>query len=243
MRRARLPRLPLHSTGKGVVLRSPWIRRVTSIRLREREQTPGEEIANAISHAVGGAVAMGAAIFLIGAAMQHGTASSVVGASIFAGTMLFVYIASTLYHALRRGRAKRVFKILDHSAIFLLIAGTYTPFALSVMRSTLGWTLLSIVWSLAVLGVVFTAVSRMRYPTVATLIYLGMGWLIVGGVKPMWEGMPHWGVYWLAAGGLAYTGGVVFFAWDRMRFGHLVWHICVILGTACHYIAILRYAI
>jgi hemolysin III len=222
---------------------SRWVSRVRSIRLREREQSPGEEIANAISHAVGGAVAMGASIFLIGDALQHGSAASVVGACVFAGTMLFVYVASTLYHALRRGRAKRVFKILDHSGIFLLIAGTYTPFALTVLRSTLGWTLLSIVWGLAVIGVVFTAVSRMRYPTIATLVYLAMGWLIVVGVKPMWEGMPHWGVYWLAAGGLAYTGGVVFFAWDRMRFGHLVWHICVILGTACHYIAILKYAI
>ena len=224
------------------MLRSRPILWLRSIRLREREQSPGEEIANAISHAVGGAVAMGAAIFLIGAAMEHGTPSRVVGASVFAGTMLFVYIASTLYHALRRGRAKRVFKILDHSAIFLLIAGTYTPFTLGVLRGTLGWTLLAIVWSLALIGVVFTAASRLRYPTIATLIYLGMGWLIVVGVKPMWDAMPHWGVYWLAAGGLAYTGGVVFFSWDRVRFGHLVWHICVILGTACHYIAVLKYS-
>jgi hemolysin III len=213
------------------------------IRLREREQSPGEEIANAISHAVGAVVAVGAAIALIVSAEQRGSTTAVVGASVFAGTMVFVYVTSTIYHALGRSRAKRVFKILDHSAIFLLIAGTYTPFTLGVLRGTLGWVLLATVWSLAVVGVVFTAASRIRYPTVSTLIYLAMGWLIVLGVRPLWTLMPPWGLFWLAAGGLAYTGGVVFFAWDRVRFGHLVWHLCVIVGTACHYIAVLRNAV
>ena len=212
------------------------------IRLREREQSPGEEIANSVSHAVAGAVAIVAAVFLIMTAVERGSTRSIVGSSVFAATMVFLYLSSTLYHALRPNRAKRVFKILDHSAIFLLIAGTYTPFTLGVLRGTLGWTLLVAVWVLAVSGVIFTAVSRIRYPTVFTLTVLAMGWLIVVAVKPLWAQMAPWGLFWLGMGGLAYTGGIVFFAADRIRFGHLVWHICVIIGTACHYVAVLRYS-
>jgi hemolysin III len=213
-----------------------------TIRLRERDQSPGEEIANSVSHALGGVVAVIAAIALVSTALERGGLSDVVGATVFAVTMVFVYVTSTIYHGLPRNRAKRVFKILDHSAIFLLIAGTYTPFTLGVMRGTLGWSLLVLVWALAVLGVAFTAWSRLRYPTVCTLIYLAMGWLIVLGIQPLWANMDPWGLFWLGAGGLAYTGGVVFFAWDRVRFGHLVWHVCVIAGTTCHYIAVYRYA-
>jgi hemolysin III len=213
-----------------------------SIRLREREQTRGEEIANSVSHAVGGAVAVVAAVILILSAVERGGTSGIVGASVFASTMVFVYLTSSLYHACRPNRAKHVFKILDHSAIFLLIAGTYTPFTLGILKGTLGWTLLAIVWGLALFGVVFTAVSRVRHPTAFTLICLAMGWLIVFAVKPLWVQMEPWGLFWLAAGGLAYTGGIVFFAADRVRFGHLVWHLCVILGTSCHYVAVLRYS-
>jgi hemolysin III len=216
---------------------------VRRIRLRERDQSPGEEIANSVSHALGGVVAVIAAFALVSAAVERGHGSEVVGATVFAVTMVFVYVTSTVYHGLPRNRAKRVFKILDHSAIFFLIAGTYTPFTLGVMRGTLGWTLLVLVWTLAALGVAFTAVSRLRYPTICTLIYLAMGWLILIGIEPMWKNMEPWGLFWLGAGGLAYTGGVVFFAWDRVRFGHLVWHLCVIAGTACHYIAVYRYSL
>jgi hemolysin III len=175
-------------------------------------------------------------------AVQRDSAARIVGASVFATTMVLVYLTSTLYHALPRNRAKRVFQILDHSAIFLLIAGTYTPFTLGVLQGAWGWTLLALVWSLAVIGVVLTAVSRVRYPTLSTLVYLVMGWLFAVGVKPLWTHMAPWGLFWLGAGGVAYTGGIVFFAADRIRFGHLIWHLFVIAGTACHYIAVLRYA-
>jgi hemolysin III len=215
------------------------MRRIT---LREREQSPGEEIANSVSHALGGVVAVIAAIALVTTAVERGSASGIVGASVFAATMVFVYVTSTTYHALTHNRAKKVFKILDHSAIFLLIAGTYTPFTLGVLRGTLGWSLLVLVWGLAMLGVAFTAISRLRYPTICTLIYLAMGWLIVVAVQPLWNHLPPEGLFWLAAGGVAYTGGVVFFAADRVRYGHLVWHLCVIAGTACHYIAVYRYS-
>lgn len=215
---------------------------IRQIRLRERDQSPGEEIANSVSHALGAVVAVIAAVALVNAAVERGTRSEIIGCATFAVTMVFVYITSTIYHGLPRNRAKRVFKVLDHSAIFLLIAGTYTPFTLGVMRGTLGWILLVTVWSLAVLGIVFTAVSRLRYPTICTLIYVAMGWLMVIGIKPMWTHMSPSGLFWLGAGGMAYTGGIVFFAVDRVRFGHLVWHLCVIAGTACHYIAVYRYS-
>lgn len=215
---------------------------IRQIRLRERDQSPGEEIANSVSHALGAVVAVIAAVALVNAAVERGTRSEIIGSATFAVTMVFVYVTSTIYHGLPRNRAKKVFKVLDHSAIFLLIAGTYTPFTLGVMRGTLGWILLVTVWSLAVLGIVFTAVSRLRYPTICTLIYVAMGWLMVIGIKPMWAHMSPSGLVWLGAGGMAYTGGIVFFAVDRVRFGHLLWHLCVIAGTACHYIAVYRYS-
>lgn len=211
------------------------------MRLRERVQSLGEEIANSVSHGVGALAAVVAAIVLIISAVQRGHTSEIVGASVFATTMVLVYLASTLYHALANGRAKRIFRILDHGAIYLLIAGTYTPFTLGVLRGAWGWTLLAIVWGLAIVGVVFTAVSRVRHPTLSTLIYLGMGWLFVVGVKPLWANMEPWGLFWLAAGGVSYTAGVAFFAANR-RYSHLVWHLFVMVGTACHYIAVLRYA-
>lgn len=215
---------------------------IRQIRLRERDQSPGEEIANSVSHALGAVVAVIAAVALVNAAVERGTRSEIIGSATFAVTMVVVYVTSTIYHGLPRNRAKKVFKVLDHSAIFLLIAGTYTPFTLGVMRGTLGWILLVTVWSLAVLGIVFTAVSRLRYPTICTLIYVAMGWLMVIGIKPMWAHMSPSGLVWLGAGGMAYTGGIVFFAVDRVRFGHLLWHLCVIAGTACHYIAVYRYS-
>ena len=212
------------------------------IRLREREQTPGEEIANSVSHGVAAIAALVAAGAIVSSAAQQGDAQRIVAVSVFAGTLVFLYLSSTLYHALRPRRAKRVFKILDHSAILLLIGGTYTPFALGVLRDSVGPPLLAFVWSLAALGVAFTAITRVRYPTAFTLLVLAMGWTILVAIKPLWEHMDPWGLFWLGAGGAAYTGGIVFFAADRVRFGHLVWHVCVILGSACHYVAVLRYA-
>lgn len=214
-----------------------------SIRLRERKQSRGEEIANSVSHGVGAIAAIVAAIFLMVITVRRGGVAQIVGASVFSVTMVLVYVTSTLYHGMTRDRAKRVFRVLDHSAIFLLIAGTYTPFALGVLRGPWGWSLLAVVWGLAIGGVVLTAVSNVRYPTLSTAVYVAMGWLFVVGVKPLWTNMQPWGMVWLLAGGVAYTGGVAFFAADRIRFGHLIWHLFVIAGTACHYIAVLQYAI
>jgi hemolysin III len=156
--------------------------------------------------------------------------------------MVLLYLTSTLYHALPWNRAKRVFQVLDHAAIFLMIAGTYTPFTLGVLRGAWGWTLFGLVWCLALAGIVLTAAGGVRYPKLTTSLYLGMGWLILVAVKPLWLRMPPEGLFWLLAGGIAYTVGVVFYASRRLRYGHFVWHLFVIAGTACHFNAVLRFA-
>ncbi len=153
-----------------------------------------------------------------------------------------LYLTSTLYHALPRNRAKRVLQVLDHSAIFLLIAGTYTPFTLGVLHGALGWTLFSLVWGLAAAGVVLKAVDGIRSPILSTGLYLVMGWLVLIAARPLWLHMPLPGLLWLLAGGLAYTTGVAFFAMERVRYSHFVWHLFVLAGTACHFLAVLWYA-
>jgi hemolysin III len=208
-----------------------------------RIQTRGEEIANSISHGLGLLAAVVATPFLIQHAARHGDAGPIVGASIFAATMVLLYLASTLYHALPAGRAKRVFRVIEHSAIFLLIAGTYTPFTLGVLRGAWGWTLLGLVWGIALAGVTLKALNRLTHPIFTTSLYLLMGWLIVIAIHPLSESVPASGLLWLVAGGLAYTVGVAFFAFDsRLRYGHFIWHLFVMAGTACHYFAVLGYA-
>jgi hemolysin III len=215
---------------------------IEALAVRERTQSLREEIANSISHGVGLLAAVAAAAILVFAAIQRGGAAGVLGASVFAATMVLLYLASTLYHALPPNRAKRVFQVLDHGAIYLLIAGTYTPFTLGVLSGTWGWTLLGLVWSLAVAGIVLTAVGGVRYPVVSTCVYLAMGWLVLIAIKPLVLRVPPWGLFWLLAGGIAYTTGVVFFAARRVRYSHFVWHLFVMAGTACHFIAVLWYA-
>jgi len=210
--------------------------------LRERRQSLGEEIANSVSHGVGLLAAVAAAPILIVVAVWRGSAAGIVGASVFAATVVVLYLTSTLYHALPESRAKRVLRVLDHGAIFLLIAGTYTPFTLGVLHGAWGWTLFGLVWSLALAGIVLKAVGGVRYPVLSTSLYLAMGWLVLIAVKPMWDRVPMWGLFWLAAGGLAYTLGVAFFAAKRVPYGHFVWHLFVLVGTVCHFIAVLRYA-
>jgi hemolysin III len=202
----------------------------------------GEEIANCVSHGVGFLAALVATPYLVVAAARRGGAATIVGASVFAGTVVVLYLASTLYHALPRNRAKRVFRVIDHSAIYLLIAGTYTPFTLGALRGAWGWTLFGVVWGLAVLGVTLKSVGGIRYPRLSTTLYIGMGWLALIAIRPLWLYVPVAGWLWLIAGGLAYTGGIAFYAAERLRYGHLVWHVFVLIGTTCHFVAVLRYA-
>ena len=209
---------------------------------RERAQSLGEEIANSVSHGVGLLAAVAAVPFLVVAAVERGEAAGIVGASIFATTMVLLYLASTLYHALPANRAKGVFRVLDHAAIYLLIAGTYTPFTLGVLRGAWGWTLFGLVWGLALAGVVVKAVGGVQHLRVSTGFYLVMGWLFLIAAKPLWLRLPSWGLFWLVAGGMAYTVGVAFFRAERVRYAHFVWHLFVLAGTACHFIAVFRYA-
>jgi hemolysin III len=151
---------------------------------------------------------------------------------------MLLYLVSTLYHALPGGKAKRVFQVIDHSAIFFLIAGTYTPFTLGVLRGAWGWTLLGLIWALTVIGVIFKAIYGVRYPRLSLLMYLGMGWLGVVAIRPLWLGLPLWGLVWLLLGGIAYTVGAAFFTAERLSYSHFVWHVFVLAGTGCHFIAV-----
>lgn len=206
-----------------------------------RPQNPGEELANSLSHGVGFLAAVATIPILVIGALNDG-AAAVVGATIFGATMALLYLTSTLYHAMAPNRAKRVFQILDHSAIYLLIAGTYTPFTLGVLRGGWGWSLFGVIWGLAVIGIFLKSVRGICYPRLSTAVYLMMGWLVLIALKPLADNVPAWGLFWLAAGGVAYTAGVGFYAARRMRYAHFVWHLFVLAGSACHFVAVLRYA-
>lgn len=209
---------------------------------RHRPQSLGEEIANSVSHGIGFVAALAAFPVLVLGALQHGP-SAVVGAAIFAATMSLLYLTSTIYHALAENRAKRVFRILDHGAIYLLIAGTYTPFTLGVLRGAWGWTLFGMIWGLAIFGVVVKSMGGIRYHRLSVALYLAMGWLVVIAAKPLLVHVPNWGLFWLAAGGVAYTAGVGFYvASHRTRYAHFVWHLFVLAGTTCHFVAVLNYS-
>jgi hemolysin III len=207
-----------------------------------RLQSAREEIANSISHGVGLLAVLVASPFLIASAAQQGGATGAFGAGVFALTVGLVYLISLLYHLFPPGRTKRVFQVLDHIAIFLLIAGTYTPFTLGVLHGTWGWILLGFIWSLALLGIVFKAMFGIRYPKFSLGLYLAMGWVGVIAIKPLWLLMPGEGLLWLLLGGIAYTTGAAFFAAGHVRYCHFVWHLFVLAGTACHFVAVLRYA-
>jgi len=207
-----------------------------------RRPTVGEEIANSLSHGVGLALAIIATPILIIAASRSGTAWNVVGVAVFAASMITLYFASTLYHALRHERAKRFFRMLDHGAIFLLIAGTYTPFTLGILRGPWGWTLFGLIWGLAIVGLTMKAIFGARYNWLSVVLYLIMGWLVVIAAPEVFHRVPLSGLAWIIAGGIAYTGGVGFYAAHRVRYAHFAWHLFVIAGTVCHFFAVLWYS-
>jgi hemolysin III len=214
-----------------------------AVALTGRPQSRGEEIANSVSHGVALVAALAAAPFLVMIAVQRGDPAGVVGSSVFVASVLLLYLVSTLYHALPGNRAKSALRIVDHAAIFLLIAGTYTPFTLGVLRGPWGWTLFGVVWGLAAAGILLKAVRGVAHPRLSTGLYLVMGWCALVAIAPLWERVPAWGLFWMFAGGLAYTAGVVFFASDeRVRFNHFRWHLFVIAGSACHVVAVAGYA-
>jgi hemolysin III len=214
------------------------------LEVPERKQSQGEEIANSISHGIGLILALVGTPILILHAARHRDAGYIVGTSLFSATIILLYLGSCLYHALPMGKAKRVFRVIEHSAIFLLIAGTYMPFTLGVLRGALGWTLFGIIWGLALSGVAMKAFDKLRNPIFSTGLYLVMGWLIVIAIGPLFARVPKTGLLLLILGGVSYTAGVAFFATDsRLKYGHFIWHLFVMVGTACHYVAVLWYAV
>lgn len=206
-------------------------------------QTVGEEIANAISHGLGVVAAIAITPFLIIRAIPHG-AAAVTGAAIFSASMIILYASSAIYHSLPQCKAKKIFQVFDHAAIFLLIAGTYTPFTLSALQGAWGWTLFGIIWGLAVLGVILKTIYTDGTSKLSIALYLAMGWLAIFAVRPLYDAMPAEGLFWILAGGVMYTGGVLFFAYDhRKKFNHFIWHLFVLAGTSCHVIAVIGYVL
>ena len=208
-----------------------------------RPQSRPEEIANSLSHALGLAAALPAGALLMLAALRRGDPLFVASSLVYVTSLVGLYLASTLYHGLPAGPAKARWLIHDHAAIFLFIAGTYTPFTLGVLRGPWGWALFGAVWALALAGIAckvrWGAAAR---PRLSTAVYLGMGWLFVLAAGPVWRLVPPAGLLWLLGGGLAYTLGVVFFRAEHTRYAHLVWHAFVLAGTACHFVAVLLFA-
>jgi hemolysin III len=203
---------------------------------------PREELANALSHGLGLLAAMAAVPILVVGAVNRGSAADIVGSSIFGATMVLLYLTSTCYHAAPVGGLKDRLRRLDHAAIYLLIAGTYTPFTLGVLGGAWGWTLFGLVWGAAAIGVSTKLIAGIHYPRVSTAMYLIMGWSVLIATGPLLRNMPTHGIGWLVAGGLLYTTGVVFYAARRLPYGHLIWHLFVLAGSGCHFFAVLWYA-
>jgi len=211
--------------------RAPWSREAK------------EELANALTHGVGAVLAVAALVLLVVFASLRGTARHIVGATIFGSTMVLLYVMSTLYHAFRGPRVKKVFRVLDHASIYLLIAGTYTPLCLATLRGAWGWSMFGVVWGLAVLGVTFKSIFLHRMEWLSLTVYLLMGWIALIAILPLWRAMPTGGLAWLFGGGLFYSLGAILYGMRRLPYHHALWHLCVLGGTGCHFACILGFVI
>ena len=200
-----------------------------------------EEIANSVSHGLALVLAVAALPVLILSAARIGNTKFTFGVVVFGATIIVLYLASTLYHSLTQERAKQFFRHVDHCAIFLLIAGSYTPFTLGVLRGPWGWTLLTIIWVLAVAGIAMKIFTGHRHWWLSMVLYVVMGWLAIVAIKPILTLVPLPGILLILAGGIAYSGGLAFFAAHRLRYNHFIWHLFVMAGTICHYLAVLWY--
>jgi hemolysin III len=207
--------------------------------MEENFYTKGEEIANAITHGIGAALAIAALVLLIVFSVMKGTVWHVVSFSIFGATLVILYLESTLYHSLTNKKVKRLFRKFDHMSIFLLIAGSYTPFCLTILRGTLGWIMFGIVWGSTVVGIVLKAFLTGKKDKLSTILYVVMGWLIVIAIKKMYLNMTFSGFLFLVIGGLLYTVGALFYSWDKLKYNHGVWHLFVIGGSVCHFFSVM----
>ena len=205
------------------------------------QYSASEELANALTHGIAAAAALGAGAVLITLSALWGDVWQLSGAIVYVATLFVMYLASTVYHSIPQPKLKARFKVLDHCAIYLLIAGTYTPFLLVGLRGPWGWSLLTVIWSLAAAGIAFKLFFTGRFKLISTLIYIAMGWLIVVAVKPMMNSLSPFTLQWLLAGGLFYTLGTVFYMAKKIPYSHSIWHGFVIAGSACHFVAVMSH--
>ena len=200
---------------------------------------PREELANALTHGLGATAALAGGAVLITLAALYGDGWQLGGAIVFGICLLLLYIASTLYHAIQHPVAKARLKVFDHCAIYLLIAGTYTPYTLIGLRGTVGWSLFAAIWTLALAGVAFKLFFTGRFRVLSTLIYVAMGWLVLVAIVPVFRALDAWTFGWLLAGGVSYTLGTLFYHRPTMRYSHAIWHMFVIAGSVCHYVSVM----
>jgi len=205
--------------------------------------TPGEEWANRITHGIGAALSLVGLVVLTTCSSLNGDAWVITGVTVFGITLVVLYTTSTLYHSFRSVAVKQVLRKFDHAAIFLLIAGSYTPFLLVTLHGPWGWRLFGIVWGLAVIGITLKFWFAGRFQLVSTLVYIAMGWLVLLVLRPLLAVLPREGFWLLLAGGLCYTGGAVFYLWKRLPYHHAVWHLWVMAGSACHWAAVFFYVV
>ncbi len=204
-----------------------------------RKLTVGEEIFNSITHGIGALLSVAALVTLVILAMMKGNAWHVVSFSIFGSTLVLLYLSSTLYHSFTKEKIKNLFARFDHAAIFLLIAGTYTPFLLTSMRGTVGWILFGIIWGAAITGIVIRTIYLNRFHNLMVTLYLVMGWMMVFGIKSMFRSLPATSIWFVFAGGIFYSLGVIFYSMNRVKYAHGIWHLFVLAGSAMHYFAVI----
>lgn len=205
--------------------------------------TRREEFANVGTHALGVVFSIVALVLLVTYAAKQGDPYYVVSVSIFGATMILLYLMSTLYHTFRHPKVKHAFRVVDHACIYLLIAGSYTPFTLIALRGNWGWTLFGITWGLALCGVIFKIFFTKRFNVLSVIMYIALGWLAIVAIKPLLQNVPIGGLAWMLAGGLLYTSGVIFYLWSRIPYHHAIWHMFVMGGSFCHFLAVYYYVL
>lgn len=206
-------------------------------------QTRAEEIGNASTHAMGALLSLVGITFMIFFCSKQHDATKLISSVVFGITLFLMYLSSTIYHSVNDPKLKHLFRIIDHASIYLLIAGSYTPFMLVTLRGPWGWTLFTIIWSLAVFGVIFKMFFVHKFAVLSTVIYLMMGWLAIVAIKPIYHNLPWPGLECMVAGGLCYTVGVIFYVWERLKFSHMLWHLFVLAGSMFHFFAVLFYVV
>lgn len=216
---------------------------MTKARFNLPKYTLSEELMNSISHGIGAGLSVAALVLCIVQAAVNGSAAGVVSASVYGATLVILYCMSTLYHAITNKTARRVFRVFDHTSIYLLIAGTYTPIALVTLKGATGWVLFGVVWGIAVLGIVLNAISIERFKKFSMISYVVMGWAVVFSAKEVFAKMPKYGLIFLLIGGIAYTVGIIFYALKKVKYMHSVWHLFVLAGSILHFFAVYLYVL